>query len=168
MATWYNSGKTARANNPMYSVGKKLNTVHAQCPIDISEVADGDVWVLAGPVQLSARIHRIKVGTAFDLAAAADNDFGFYKMVNGSLVAIDADILVDGFNGTTGTGYAAGYDILSANTSLDRKKSVGELLSLQNDSGVDQIYLCMTMNTKETTADVVLDFDIEIEEATTI
>ena len=82
MATWNNLGYTAKDRNPMYQTGKKLLTVHAQAPIDVSEVANGDVWVLA-QVSLTSRVHRIVVGKSFVCDAAADNDFGFYRKVNG-------------------------------------------------------------------------------------
>ena len=167
MATWQNKGKTAKPYNPMYQTGKKLIVVHAVAPIDVSEVANNDVWILAGPLSVSSRIHSIKVNKAFDLAAANDNNFGFYKKnVDGSYTAIDADILVDGIDLTASSGLIAGYNILVANTSLDRSDSIGELLSLNNDSM--PVYLGMQMVVKETTTDVDLDFDIEIEEATTI
>ena len=168
MATWNNLGYTAKDRNPMYQTGKKLLTVHAQAPIDVSEVANGDVWVLA-QVSLTSRVHRLVVGKAFACAAATDNDFGFYRKVNGVLVAIDNDILVDGidFTSGSGSGLVAGYDILSANTSLDRTKNVGELLNVSTDDGYAEIYLCMTMNTKETTTDLVIDLDVVIEESTT-
>ena len=166
MATWNNLGSTAKDRNPMYQTGKKLLTVHAQAPIDVSKVDNGDIWVLA-QVSLTARVHRIVVGTAFDCAAAKDNDFGFYRKVNGVLVAIDKDILVDGIDFTAGSGLVAGYDILSANTSLDRTKNVGKLLNVSTDDGYAEIYLCMTMNTKETTTNLVIDLDVVIEESTT-
>lgn len=164
MATWNNQGYTAKDRNPMYQTGKKLLTVNARAPIDVSEVADGDIWVLA-QVSLTARVHRIVVGKSFICAAATDNDFGFYRKVNGVLVAIDKDILVDGIDFTYGL--VAGYDILSANTSLDRTKNAGELLDVSTDDGYAEIYLCMTMNTKETTTDNVIDLDVVIEESTT-
>jgi len=167
MATWNNLGYTAKDRNPMYQTGKKLLTVHAQAPIDVSKVDNGDVWVLA-QVSLTSRVHRIVVGKAFACTAAADNDFGFYRKVNGVLVAIDKDILVDGIDFTSGSGSLSyGYDILSANTSLDRTKNVGELLDVSTDDGYAEIYLCMTMNTKETTNDLVIDLDVVIEESTT-
>ncbi len=164
MATWNNLGYTAKDRNPMYQTGKKLLTVHAQAPIFVNEVDNGDVWVLA-QVSLTSRVHRIVVGRAFNCATAADNDFGFYRKVNGVLVAIDKDILVDGIDFTSGFGF--GYDILVANTSLDRTKNVGELLDVSTDDGYAEIYLCMTMNTKETTTDLVIDLDVVIEESTT-
>lgn len=166
MATWNNLGYTAKDRNPMYQTGKKLLTVHARSLIDVSKVANGDVWVLA-QMNLTSRVHRIVVGKAFDFDAAVDNDFGFYRKVNGVLVAIDKDILVDGIDFTSGSGLVVGYDILSANTSLDRTKNVGELLDVSTDDGYAEIYLCMTMNTKETNHDKVIDLDVVIEESTT-
>lgn len=168
MATFQNLGSAAKPNNAVYFTGKQLVTIPAQLFVDISEVADDDVWIL-GAVDINARVHRILVGKAFDLAAAANNDIGFYKKnADGTYTAIDGDILVDGADWTSGSGLIAGYDLLTANTSLDRTKSVGELLSLNADSGYSQLYVGIQMKTKETTADVTLDLDLIVEQATTL
>jgi len=168
MATYQNLGSAAKPNDAVYFTGKQMVTIPARLFVDISEVADNDVWIL-GAVDINARVHRIVVGKAFDLAAAADNDIGFYKKnADGTYTAIDADILVDGADWTASSGLIAGYDLLTANTSLDRNKSVGELLNLNSDSGYSQVYLGIVMKTKETTADVTLDFDVIVEQATTL
>jgi len=164
MTTYYNGGRTAKANDPMYRTGKKLKTVASKLSIDISEATDGDVYVIAEGLTANSRIHRIMAPggiEAFD--AAADNDIGFYYMKDGALTAADADILVDGVDLTTATPC---LDLLSKNTSLNRYSSVGDLLSLNSDSIYTEVYLCLTINTKETTTDKTIDLDIVIEEST--
>ncbi len=160
-------GYNAKPRNPVYSTGKKMLTVLASCFFDVSEATDGDLYILAGGLSLASRVDSIRVRTLFDAAAAADNDIGFYKKVGSTFVALDADILVDGLNLTTGSGVAAGYDLLSANATLDRTKNIGELLSLNTDGGIDEVFVGLLVKTKETTADKTLELDVVIEEATT-
>ena len=168
MATFQNLGSAAKPNDAVYFTGKQMVTIPAQIFVDVSEVADDDVWIL-GAVDINSRVHRIIVGKAFDLAAAKNNDIGFYKKnADGTYTAIDGDILVDGADWTASSGLAAGYDLLTANASLDRTKSVGELLGLNSDSGYSQVYVGVQMKTKETTSDVTLDFDLIVEQATTL
>ena len=161
MTTFYNNGLQAKAKNPMYRTGKKLTTVHSQLTVDASELTNGDIFVLAGGLPLDARVHRIFSPNATPaLTAATDNDIGFYKMVDGALVALDKDIVVDG---ATLASALSTRDLLSLNSSLDRSKTIGELLSLTNEKEpASGVYLCLTMNTKST-ADGVLDLDIVVE-----
>lgn len=168
MTVYYNQGKAAKANNPLYQTGKKLSTVHTKVLVDVSELTDGDIFVLAEGLPIDARIHRIMSPEAVPaLTAADDNDFGFYKKDgDGNLVALDADILVDG--GDLSSSIAQG-DLLRLNSSLDRTKTIAELLGVGSDSEyVGGVVLAMTMNTKATTTDQTLDLDIVIEHATTL
>lgn len=167
MATIYNQGKVAKANNAFYQTGKKLITVHARHLVDVSEITDGDVYVLAEGLSYAARVHRIAAGAASGtLAAADDNDIGFYKKASdGTLVELDKDILIDGADYSGGI--ALGTDLLSGLSAANAVKSIGELLGKGNDAEpVGGVVLGLTMNTKATTADRTLDFDVVIEEAT--
>lgn len=168
MTTRRTVGYTAKPQNPIYSVGKKLITVPANVLLDVSELANNDVFILSGPLSLDARIDSIRVHKAFDLAEANDNDFGFYKMnTDGTFTAIDADILIDGVDLTASTGVIAGYDLLVANTSLDTSKNIGELLGVKSDVGYADVYLGWLMKVKEATADITVRLDIIVEESTT-
>ena len=167
MTTIYNQGKVAKPNDPFYTVGKCLTTVQARHLVDVSENTNGDVYVLAESLSYATRVHRIVSATTTGaLTAATNNDIGFYrKDADGVLVAIDADILIDGAN--YASGIALGTDLLSGLSAADAVKSIGELLGL----GVDQepsggVVLALTMNTKATTQDRTLDFDVLIEQAT--
>lgn len=169
MTTFRTVGYNAKPENPANSVGKALKVVPSDVLVDVSALANGDVFVLAGPLSLDARINKIAVNKLFDMAEANDNDFGFYYKDSNSdsFVVIDKDILVDGVDLTSGSGLAPGYDILTANASLDRTKNIGELLSKKSDSGYNGVYLCWTMNVKEATADMTVRLQVEYEEATT-
>jgi hypothetical protein len=162
-------GFTAKPRNPLYTGGKHLRTVHAQPFVDVSEVANGDVFILGRNIPLSARVHRIFApnGTPA-LTAAADNDFGFYRkdVITGAMVEVDKDILIDGADLSSAQNVG---DLLGTfNASLDKTKTIGELLNLQSDEAYEgDLYLCMTMNTAATTTDQTLDLDIVLEYATT-
>lgn len=167
MTVYYPLGKTAKPNNPLYQTGKVLTTVHARVFVDVSEIANGDVFVLAEGLSVGSRIHRILSPEATPaLTAATNNDFGFYKKnPDGTLTALDADILVDG---TDLSSSIAQGDLLRLNAALDRTKTIGELLSITSEKQpVGGVVLAMTMNTKATTNDRTLDLDIIIEHATT-
>lgn len=169
MTTWFNDGRAASAKplNPMYKVGKKLLTVHSVVQVDVSELTDGDVFVLAENLDGASRIHRIMTPEPTPaLAAATDNDFGFYQYdIEGNLEAVDVDVLVDGANLSSSV---AQGDLLRLNASLDRKATINSLLGRTPETAPAGGYvLAMTMNTKATTTDRTLDLDIIIEEATT-
>lgn len=169
MTTYFNNGSAAKPRNPMYAGGKKLRTVHANLSVVASAAVNGDVFILAGALELGWRIHRIiaPMGTPA-LTTAADNDLGFFrKTTDGEYVAIDADILWDG--ATLASAITdKGVDLLNTlNASLDQTKNIGELLQLGSDEDyVGGVYLGLTMNTAST-ADGELDLDVVIEEATT-
>ena len=167
MTTWTNQGKTAKANDPFYQTGKNLMTVQSRHLVDVSELTNGDVFVLAEGLSYADRVHRIvAMAASGTLTAAADNDLGFYKYAaDGTLVAIDVDILVDGADYSGGI--ALGTDLLSGLTAANAVKSIGELLGLGVDSEpVGGVVLAMTMNIKATINDRTLDFDVQIEKAT--
>lgn len=168
MTTFNNKGKAAKPNNSLYQTGKMLTTVHTDILVDVSEVSDGDLFVLADNLSLTDRIHRLFSPEAVPaLTAADDNDFGFYRYdKDNNLIAVDADILIDGAD--LSSSIAQG-DLLRLNSSLDRTKTIGELLSLDaDDEYFKGLALVMTMNTAATTTDQSLDLDVIIEKATTL
>lgn len=167
MATYRNNGVTAKPLNPAFASGKKLRVANANVSVASAGAGgtNGDVFILSGPHTLADRVARIMaIGGTPALTSAADNDFGFYKKVNGAFVAIDADILLDGVSFVSAN--TATRDLLTLNAA-DRVKNIGELLSL----GVDEepaggVYLAWTVNTASTVNGTV-DLDIHIDEATT-
>lgn len=141
--------------------GRQMTIVPAQVLEDISELDTTNVFKLCivSPDTVVRRIHAISGVVAH--AAAADNDFGFYaENQDGTLVELDKDILLDGISFTTAI---AARDLLGLNSSLNRDKTVRELLGKTFEFNREKIWLCMTMNTKETTADKTLDLDIMLE-----
>jgi len=160
-------GKTAKENNPFYQTGKQLVTVHSRHLVDVSELTNGDVFVLAEGLSYADRVHGIIARTASGtLTAATDNDLGFYRYKSdGTLEAIDKDILVDGADYSGGITIST--NLLNAQTATTAAQSVGELLG----KGVDAepmggVVLALTMNVKATTNDRTLDFDVQIEKST--
>jgi len=165
--TIYNQGKAAKPKNPFYVTGKHLQTVQSRLLVDVSEAAANDVYVLAEGLSGAARVHRIRAAVASGtLTAANDNDIGFYKYKSdGTLVAVDKDILVDGADYSGGI--ALGTDLLSGMSAANAVKSIAELLGVGVDSDpVGGYVLAMTMIVAATTNDRTLDFDVVIEEAT--
>lgn len=170
MADKVNALLTAKKNNPRFQSGTKSRIVDFQCSITSANSADGDKFVLAGPFSFADRIAAIRSGGAGTpaLTGATDTDLGFfYKNAAGTLVELDKDILWDGITLATAVTYP---DLLTGfNAALDRSKNIGELLS----KGVDQepaggVYLVMTTNNKNTaTGPLLLDLQIEVDEAST-
>lgn len=165
MTDFYNKGKLAKPNDVIYSTGKCLTTVHAEFDVVAADLTNGDIFILAQGLGTDNRIHRIMSPNASPaLTAAVDNDIGFYREVDGSLVAVDVDIIVD--SGDLSAALTT-RDLLSLNSSLDRTKTIGELLGVTGEEIPAGGYiLAMTMNTKST-ADGVLDLDVVVEGGTT-
>lgn len=166
MAVFNTVGYTAKENNPLYTGGKHLRTVHSEFDVVAAGAAIGDQYVLARNLPIGARIHRILTPNASPaLTTATDNDIGFFKMVDGSLVALDADILVNG--GDLSSALSARDLLNNLNTSLNQTATIADLLSLQADTApAGGIYLVLTTNVA-TTADGHLDLDVVIEMPTT-
>lgn len=160
--TWQTVGYEANPKDIAYITGEKMNIVPCRILEDISELDATNVFPLCR-VPLDGFVRRIHaVSGVVKHDAADDNDFGFYvKNADGTYTAIDADLLIDGADFKTAA--LAARDLLGLNTSLDRTKTVRELLGSGYEDYVKEVWLCMTMNEKETTSDKVLDFDVMIE-----
>lgn len=168
MTTWYQDGYDSKPTEPMYSgSGKRLRTVHAKHAMTAASLTDGDIFILAGPLSLQARVHRIFSPNATPaLTSASDNDIGFYYMKNGTLTEADKDILVDGM--TLASALSTRDLLLHGNSSLDHTKNIAALLGLQQDKEYSGgVYLALTMNTKSS-ANGTLDLDVQIEEGPTV
>ena len=164
MATIYSTGYNGKPLNQVYRSGKPIRKTHSEFSIATGSASNGDVYVLGGPYSVADRIHRIFAPAGHGaLTAADDNDLGFYKMVDGSLVEIDKDVLWDGVDLTSAS--AVAQDLLDKNGSLDRTQTIGELLSLENNQEpAGGIFLCLTTNTKSS-GTFALDVDVEVEMA---
>lgn len=170
MADKYSIGFTAVPKNPFWSVGKKLRTVTSRFSITSANSAAGDVLVLSGPLTYSSRIARIFPASATPaLTGATDNDLGFYRKnpSDGSMVEVDKDILWDGVTLASAITY---QDLLTTrNTSLDTTQNIGQLLgSAVSEEPAGGVFLCLTMNNANTASGpLILELDVEYEEATT-
>lgn len=167
MATTYRSnGYTEYPQNPANSIGKVLRTVYFEKTITAAAAAANDLYILAGPFTLDAKINAV-IGATPALTSAADNDLGFYKKnEDGTFTALDADILWDGVTLATALSYRELLGTL--NTSLDRDDNVGTLLGLSSDQApVGGVYLGLLIKTASTATSEVLKLEIEIEDATT-
>ena len=165
MATFFNKGRAAKANNPVYRTGKQLLVVPNDFTIALAGAAVGDIFVLAEGLSLAATIQELRIRDALGTnAGAIDNDFGFYKKDNdGNLLVVDKDILIDGVSFASAQG--AG-DLLRANTGLVRTNNIGDLLSKNIDQEFNGgLVLAMTMNAAITVADFDFKIDVVIEEA---
>lgn len=169
MATYRTTGYDAQGAAPIYQSGKGLRTIHAEFTVDISEAVNGDVYILGGPMALTDRVHRIMAPHGLPtFAAASDNDLGFFvRDDSGNFTALDADILWDGADFTSSPSTTLACDLLMHyNSSLVQTSTIGDLLSINTDDGYANVYLGLTINTKETTTDKTVDLDIVIEKST--
>lgn len=168
MAVIKTAGVTAKPRNPVYTVGKKLRTVNAVVTLVSANMANGDIVELAGPFTLSSRIARIiSPASTPALTAATDAKLGFFKKNSaGALVVVNTGSDAVLWNGVTLATAISGNILLVLNSSLDKFKTIGELLALGEDNEPSGgVYLGLTFPTKPT-AGGTLDLDIVIEEAT--
>lgn len=167
MATFNSLGVTNAPKNTSFTIGKCMKRIPFRSPaITAAGAVDGDIYILGGALQLNQRISGI-FGTSPALTSANNNDLGFYTKDNdGNLVEIDKDILWDGV--TLASALAYNNLLLSLNTSLDVSKNIGQLLGKTNDMEYPNgIFLCLTILTKSTATSEKINWDIEIDPATT-
>lgn len=173
MGLFTSIGAAAFKRNPMYTVGKKMRKVNSKFTVQTTG-ANGDQYVLAGPMSIDDRISRIYSQRMAALTSATDSNVGFYYSTDA--LATQAGLKVVKASGGneiwSGVSLASAVTtfldlITSKNSALDNTKSIRDLLSLGPDSEpAGGIYLVLTLPTANS-AGGVCDMDIEIEEATT-
>lgn len=167
------TGFTAFARNPMYTVGKLMRKVGAKLVFPTTG-ANGDQYILAGPLSLDDRISRIYSNAMPALTSATNANLGFYKSSdNGatlaglSKVTTTSDVaLWSGVSlATAATVFAD--QLTTKNGALDNTKAIRDLLLIGPDQEpIGGIFLVLTLPTANT-AGGTWDADVEIEEATT-
>jgi len=159
------NGFTAYPKDPLYSGGKKLKSSFYEKTI-ATGAGTNTLHILSGPLSMGSKIAAI-YGATPALTSANNNDLGFWKKdADGGFTAIDADILWDGVDLSSALTFRELLGTL--NTSLDRTKNIGQLLSLTEESSpVGGIYLGLYIQTASTATSEVLKLRIDIEEATT-
>lgn len=161
MAYIENSGKTALDNNTVYTIGKKFSKVDARAEV-LSTAKAADVVILCGGLTADVRIARLN-SYSF---GALDNacDLGFYKKENGEYKVVDGDVLLDGVDlSTAGTAFE---DILLKNASLDRTKTVGDLLGVTAESIPASGYFLGLKIGAAPAANSTLEWEVELEQPT--
>jgi len=162
----YSTGVTNKSNNPFYTVGKSIPVVESEFTITAASTANGDQYILAGGLPLESRVKALMAKNATPaLTGATDNDVGFFHMVDGVLIEIDADALIDGYSLATAK---STRDLLyDATPALDRTKNIRDVLGLDDDVNyTGGVFLVLTMKNKPT-ANGVLRIDVELEQSTT-
>lgn len=161
MAYIENGGKVALPENTVYTVGKKFTRVDSRVTVLSSAVAD-DVVILGGGFASESRISRLN-SYSFG-ALTTDCDLGFYKYENGTYVAVDGDVLVDGADlSVAGTVFE---DILLKNSSLDRTATIGDLLGKSVEEFPNSGYFLGLKLGGSPVADADLEWEIEVEQPT--
>lgn len=163
-----NELETSVGNNPSFTVGANFKRVPFLHTITAAANANGDKYILAGPLNYSDRIQAI-YGTHGAFTSANNNDLGFFtKNADGDLVALDADILWDGANMTSAV--SATDDLLyKYNTSIDISKTVGQHLSKTTDElPANGVYLVLTENTASSATSAVIRGEVVIDCATNL
>lgn len=155
-------GVALKPLNPYYTSGKKIKQVEARYSVLAAAVADADTYVLAEGLALTDRIDSVVMeGGHIALTAAIDNDLGFYsKADDGTLTALDADILLDGQ--TLASAVTTWLDLLNLG-SADRALNIGELLDLTVEDQPANLCLVLTTNTKSTATSTILNVKTRIE-----
>lgn len=161
MANINSYGIANKKSNPIYTTGKVLKTIHAMLNKATTD-GDGTVVVLAKGLSPAARIHRFfpAAGTAA-VTGLTDVDFGIYKYNSaGTLVPVDADILVDGQS--FGSAITTPKDLMTLSFA-NRVKNIAELVGESIEKAPKTGYvLAATLNTAGSAA-ATLDFDIMVE-----
>ena len=173
-AVYQSIGKTAFPLSSTFSTGEKMRFVNAKFTVPTTG-AIGDQYVLAGPLSIDSRIHRIYSQAMAALTSATTWNLGFYYSkdnlaTNAGLVPVKSgggNELWSGVNLTTAV--TTFLDVLTnKNSSLDNTKAIRDLLSLGPDAEpVGGIYLVLTNTTTANTAGGTVDLDVVIDEATT-
>lgn len=166
-------GKQAFPKNPMYSVGKNMRKVGAKMVFPTTG-ANGDQYILAGPLTLDDRVSRIYANSRPALTSATNANLGFYKSTdNGATLAGLAPVKSGGGNELwSGVSLTAAVSVFNdnlttVNSSLDNTKAIRDLLSLGPDlEPPGGVFLVLTLPTANT-AGGTWDAEVEIEEATT-
>lgn len=166
-------GAAAFKRNSMYTTGKKMLKVNSKFTVQTTG-ANGDQYILAGPLSVDARISRMYSQRLAALTSATDSNVGFYYSTDA--LATQAGLKVVKASG--GNEIWSGVSLASAVTtfldimtnkasSLDNTKSIRDLLSIGPDQEpAGGVYLVLTLPTANS-AGGVCDIDIEIEPATT-
>lgn len=163
-------GKTAFPLSPAFSTGKKYRTVNARYTVPTTG-ANGDQYVLAGPLSIDDRIARVLTTAMAALTSATNANLGFYYLnpITGLLVPVKSGGGNELWSGVTlASAVTVFSDVLYLkNTSLDTTKAIRDFLSLGPDAEpVGGIYLVLTLPTANS-AGGLIDLDTLIDEATT-
>lgn len=143
------SGYAAKPSNPLFSSGSQVRAAQFTKIFTGSDTDAGDVLRIA-QMNLSDCLVGLPTFSG-SMTGASDCDVGIYKSTDGgtTLTVVDKDIYLDGIDFSSGIDKA---DLLNSNTALLRYKSVGELLSLTEESAAAQYFLCLTLNNDNTGA----------------
>ncbi len=168
MAEYKNLGMINKPNNTFYRSGKVVHEVNAVVTNDVytdgAVKAIGDVFFLTDGISIDSRVHRV-MSYIGDLTGANDNDLVLLKEIkdiNGNVVYEEILDLVTGLVLTTAS--TAIKDLMKTST-LDRTKSIRELLIAADEELPSRVFLGLKAVVIPG-ATVNLNMDIKIEEAT--
>lgn len=168
MTIYYGTGAVAFPKNPGFTVGKKMRVVNFKETAPTTG-ADGDQYILAGPISLDSRIARIYSQRLPALTTATNANLGFYyKKADGTFAVVKASGGNELWSGVSlASAVTTFLDVLTnKNTSLDNTKTIRSLLSIGPDQEpAGGVFLVLTLPTANT-AGGVMDMDVVIEEPT--
>lgn len=146
-------------NNQKYNIDAgSVRTIIANISIASADAANGDIYRVA-TLPVDAVITNVKIKTTA-LTSATDNDLGFYKTQNGSVV--DADILVDG---QVLVGASKSLDGLKDVSVANTGKTIYDLYKAVNSAGTaldgeKYVDVALTINTAPTAnGDISIEID---------
>lgn len=168
-----NLGNTNYPKNPIFTVGKDLREIPNRF-VFATTGANGDQYILAGPLSMNDRVAHIFTQNLPALTSATNANLGFYYSKDGlatqaGLVPVKASGGNELWSGVSlASAVTVWNDVLqSKNTSLDPTQPIAGLLSLGADAEpFGGIYLVLTLPTAQS-AGGTGDLHTIIEKATT-
>ncbi len=167
--TFRSDGVTNYPKDPGFKQGKKMRSTFFTKTVTSASSAIGDVYILGGPYTMDTRIAAL-MGALPAFTSATSCDLGFYKTdLNGTFSPAKASGGAELCSAVDLSSSKTYQELLSVlNTSLDRTKNIGDLLSLTGESQpASGIYLGLRFNVANTAASVLLALETVVEEANT-
>lgn len=167
MANQSTDGKTAKKTRPLYNQGEERKFVDALVGVEAGW-SDGDTVILAYNLPIDTIVSRINLPSGSPaITGATDYDIGFYEPADadgqGLGDVLDKDVLADGVSFASARNNA--LDILGSGVTLDKTKTIGELLSLTSENApAGGVHLVLTLNTAGSGAGDI-DFEIALSPA---
>lgn len=167
MATYENLGMINKPNNSGYKSGKVLSTVNAVLDDTIyngETKAAGDFLLLTDGISIDSRVHRV-VSFVGDTTGSTDNNIVLVKEIQTLDGEVAYEKVLDLVSGLDLSTAATAVSDLMETTTLDRTKSIRELLEDASQELPSRVLLAIECVVVAGTID--MNSDVVLEGATT-